>query len=466
MSGVIRASEQYLAEHEAEHLTALQAFLAIPSVSALPQHQPDVLRAAEWVADRLRSLGVPDVRLLATKRNPIVYGHWPVDPDRPTVLIYGHYDVQPPDPLDLWESPPFEPKLRDGRLYARGASDDKGNLFSALCGVEALVRQNGQPPLNLKFFFEGEEEIGSPSMATAIRQYRELLSCDLVISADGGMFGPDQPSLTLSSKGICACQVDLRTASTDMHSGQYGAVIANAVQTLVQLAATFHTPEGRVAIPGFYDKVRSLTPEERAEIAAVPFDADQFLAQVGAKTFWGEPDYTPLERAWARPTLDLNGFWGGFQGEGIKTVTPCEAHLKITCRLVPDQDPEEILDLLEQHVRAQCPPWAEVRVTRFPGSARPFAIRRDHPALQAAREVLRDLYGKDPLMIRIGGTIPVAEVMQRELGADMLFFAWGMPDNRVHAPNESYRIDDFRTMARAYVRLLERLAKAELARVG
>lgn len=460
MEELVRRCESSLVQYEAEHLEALRDFLRIPSVSALPQHQADVQRAAEWVAQRLRTLGIPDVRLLPTERNPIVYGQWIVDPTLPTVLVYGHYDVQPPDPLELWETPPFEPTLRDGRLYARGASDDKGNMFAALCGIEALIRIIGHPPVNLKFFFEGEEEIGSPSMPGAVRQYRELLACDVVVSADGGMYGHDQPSLTLSSKGICACQVDLRTAATDMHSGQYGAVIANAVQTLVQLAATFHTPEGRVAVAGFYDKVRELSPEERAEIAAVPFDPEAYLATIGAKTFWGEPGYTPLERAWARPTLDINGFWGGFQGEGIKTVTPCEAHLKITCRLVPDQDPDEILQLIEQHVQAHCPPWADVQVTRLPGSARPFAIRRDHPALAAARAVLRELYGKEPLMTRVGGTIPVAELFQRELGADMLFFAWGMPDNRVHAPNESYRIEDFRTMSRAYVRLLLRLTES------
>lgn len=460
MEELVRRCESSLVQYEAEHLEALRDFLRIPSVSALPQHQTDVQRAAEWVAQRLRTLGIPDVRLLPTERNPIVYGQWIVDPTLPTVLVYGHYDVQPPDPLELWETPPFEPTLRDGRLYARGASDDKGNMFAALCGIEALIRIIGHPPVNLKFFFEGEEEIGSPSMPGAVQQYRELLACDVIVSADGGMYGHDQPSLTLSSKGICACQVDLRTAATDMHSGQYGAVIANAVQTLVQLAATFHTPEGRVAVAGFYDKVRELSPEERAEIAAVPFDPEAYLATIGAKTFWGEPGYTPLERAWARPTLDINGFWGGFQGEGIKTVTPCEAHLKITCRLVPDQDPDEILQLIEQHVQAHCPPWADVQVTRLPGSARPFAIRRDHPALAAARAVLRELYGKEPLMTRVGGTIPVAELFQRELGADMLFFAWGMPDNRVHAPNESYRIEDFRTMSRAYVRLLLRLTES------
>ncbi|MBX6753406.1 dipeptidase [Thermorudis peleae] len=453
------AAEVYLQEHEEELLRAYFDLLRIPSVSALPQHQDDVRRAAEWVAERLRHIGVPHVELLPTERNPVVYGEWLVDPAKPTALLYGHYDVQPPDPLDLWETPPFEPTVRNGRVYARGASDDKGNLFAALCGVEALVRTQGKPPINLKFFFEGEEEIGSPSLAPVIEAHRQKLACDFVISADGGMYDYDLPSVTLSSKGLCACEVVLRTAATDLHSGQYGAAVPNAVQSLVQLAATFHTPEGKVAIAGFYDKVRELTPEERAEIAAVPFNEQQLLERVGAKALWGEPGYSPLERMWARPTLDLNGIWGGFQGEGVKTVTPCEAHVKITCRLVPDQDPEEILDLIERHVTTHCPPWAEVSVKRFPGSARPFAVRRDHPALLTAKQVLRELYGKEPLAERTGGTVPVAELFQRLLGADMIFFAWGMPDNRVHAPNESYRLEDFRMMARAYTRYLEALAR-------
>jgi acetylornithine deacetylase/succinyl-diaminopimelate desuccinylase-like protein len=453
------ACDRYLEAHEPVHLEALFELLRIPSVSALPERQADVRRAAEWVANRLLALGVPQVELLETERNPVVFGRWHVDDRQPTALVYGHYDVQPPDPLELWESPPFEPTLRNGRIYARGASDDKGNLFAALCGIEALARTGGQPPINLTFFFEGEEEIGSPSLRPVICANREKLAADFVISADGGMYGHDQPSVTLSSKGLCACQVDLRTAATDLHSGLYGAVIANAVQTLVQLAATFHTPQGKVAVAGFYDNVRELTSEEQAEIAAVPFDEPAYLGAVGAQALWGESGYGPLERAWARPTLDLNGIWGGFQGAGVKTVTPCEAHLKITCRLVPEQDPEEILTLIEQHVARHTPHWAEVRVVRHPGSARPFAIRHDHPALQTARTVLRELYGKEPLAIRLGGTLPVAEVFQRELGADMVFFAWGMPDSRVHAPNESYRLEDFRTMARAYCRYLTALAR-------
>ncbi len=452
------AWEQYLSDHEDQHLEQLKEFLRIPSVSALPEHQADVLRAAEWVAEQLRQAGVPDVALLPTERNPIVYGHWHVGDDQPTALIYGHYDVQPPDPLNLWESPPFEPVIRDGRIYARGACDDKGNMFNPVKAIEALARTQGQPPINVKFFIEGEEEIGSPSLPAFVQSERDRLACDFVICADGDMFGPDDPSLTIATKGLAACQVDLRTATTDLHSGMYGASVPNAVQAMAQLAATLHTSDGRVAVEGFYDRVRDLTPEEREEIAAIPFDHEGYRLECGASCLWGEPEYSVLERNWARPTLDLNGIWGGFQGPGTKTVTPCEAHVKITCRLVPDQEPDEILDLIERHVIKHCPPEAELTFTRFPGSARPFAVRRDHPALQTAGAVLRDLYGKEPLVMRMGGTLPVAEIFQRELGADMIFFTWGMPGSRIHAPNEWYRLEDFRIARRAFCAYLTALA--------
>jgi acetylornithine deacetylase/succinyl-diaminopimelate desuccinylase-like protein len=454
-----QAWEGYLVDHDEELIDGLVDFLRIPSVSALPEHEADVGRAAEWVAARLRRIGVPEVALLPTERNPVVYGHWHVADDQPTAVIYGHYDVQPPDPIDLWDSPPFAPEVRDGRLYARGASDDKGNFFASLAAVEALVRTQGAPPINLTFFVEGEEEIGSPSLAPFVRAERERFACDFVISADGGMHGPDAPSLTVASKGLAACQVDLRTNRSDLHSGMFGAAAPNAVQALVQLVATFHTPDGRVAIDGFYDQVRELSPAAREEIAAVPFDDEAFRAELGTASLWGEPGYTTLERRWARPTLDLNGVWGGFMGEGTKTVTPAEAHAKITCRLVPDQEPEAIIDLIERHVARHCPPGAQATVRRFPGSARPFAVRPDHPALGTALEVLRELYGTEPLVIRTGGTVPVAALFQEELGADMIFFAWGMPDNQIHAPNESMRLDDLRQAMRGYGAYLTALAR-------
>jgi acetylornithine deacetylase/succinyl-diaminopimelate desuccinylase-like protein len=455
------AWEAYLTEHHDRHLDELKELLRIPSVSSLPEHTQDIRRAADWVADALRAVGVPRVEVMETDGNPVVYGEWLVDPAKQTALIYGHYDVQPPDPLDLWESPPFEPTVRDGKLYARGASDDKGNLFMPIKALEALVRTNGTglPPINLKFTIEGEEEIGSPTLPIFVARQKELLACDIVICADGGQWAPDQPSIATASKGICACQVNVRTANSDLHSGQYGASVPNAVQVAVQLAATLHDG-GRVAVEGFYDTVRDLTAQERAEFAQVPFDEAEYKAKLELSELWGEPGYTPLERNWGRPTLDLNGIWGGFQGPGIKTVTPSEAHFKVTCRLVPNQDPDAILNLLEQHMQAHITPGATVEFVRLPGKARPFNIRRDHPALLAAEEVLGDLYDRDPLVIRVGGTLPIADAYQTELGADMVFYSWGMPDSRVHAPNEHFLIQEgFVAARRAYCAYLEKLGE-------
>jgi acetylornithine deacetylase/succinyl-diaminopimelate desuccinylase-like protein len=454
------AWEAYLQQHHDRHLEELFDLLRIPSVSSLPEHREDVRRAAEWVADALRAVGVPRVEVMETAGNPVVYGEWIVAEGKPTALIYGHYDVQPPDPLDLWETPPFEPTIREGKVFARGASDDKGNLFIPIKAIEALVRTraDGQPPINLKFTIEGEEEVGSPNLPVFVREHRELLACDVVLSADGGMFSPETPSITTASKGIAACQINVRTAGTDLHSGQYGASVPNAVQAAVQLAATLHTPEGKVAVAGFYDTVRDLSEQEKGEFRSVPFDEAEYKQDLGVSELWGEPGYTPVERNWGRPTLDLNGFWGGFQGVGIKTVTPCEAHFKITCRLVADQEPGAILDLIEAHVQAHAPRGATVTMERFPGAARPFHIRRDHPVLVAAEQTLGDLYDRDPYVIRAGGTLPIAETYQTELNADMVFYSFGMPGGRVHAPNENFLIQESFVMGRrAYCALLERM---------
>lgn len=452
------ACDAYLREHDQRHLEELREFLRIPSISSLPERHADVLRAAEFVAAQLRGLGASGVELLPTGGNPVVYGEWPAPAGAPTALLYGHYDVQPPDPLELWETAPFEPTVRDGRLYARGASDDKGNMFAPLKALEALIATGGSVPIGLKCIFEGEEEIGSPNLPGFIRDNAERLRADFALCADGGMWGPDSPSVTLSSKGICACQLDLRTSNVDLHSGQHGAAVPNAVEALARLVTTLHDDDGRVTVSGFYDDVRPLSPEMRRELAELPFDADSYREELGLVALWGEPEYTPLERRAARPALDLNGIWGGFTGEGLKTVTPSEAHAKITCRLVPHQDPAKIVDLIEAHVRQHCPPGATVTVRRFAGAAHPFEVRPDHPALAAAVGVLRDLYGKEPLRVRMGGTLPLAETLQRYLHAEMIFFSWGMPDDRVHAPNESYRLAAFEASRRAYCALLPQLA--------
>ena len=454
------ACDAYLTEHDARHLEELKTLLRIPSASSLPEHRDDVRRAAEWVADQLRTLGARDVALLPTSGNPVVYGTWPAPAGAPTAILYGHYDVQPPDPLDLWETPPFEPSVRNGRLYARGAADDKGNLFAPLKAIETYIAVHGGLPIGLKCMFEGEEEIGSPSLPQFVRDNTALLAADFALCADGGMWGPDAPSLTVSSKGLAACQIDLRTANMDLHSGQHGAAVPNAVEAIARLVTTMHDDAGRVTVAGFSDAVRDLTAAEKAQIAAVPFDENDYRDELALPALWGEPGYTVNERRGARPTLDLNGIWGGFTGEGLKTVTPAEAHAKITCRLVPNQEPGAILDAIEAHVRVHCPPGATATVRRFPGAARAFSIGTDHPALQAARRVLVDLYGKEPYIVRLGGTLPIAETLQTDLGADMIFFSWGMPGDQVHAPNESYMLDAFMMSRRAYCALFPALAAA------
>jgi len=456
------AWEQYLSDNRERHLDELFEFLRIPSVSSLPEHKDDMRRAAEWVAGKLRAAGVPRVEILETAGNPVVYGEWNIDESKPTALIYGHYDVQPPDPLELWDTPPFEPDVRNDRIYARGSADDKGNSFMPIKAVEAMQATAGTPPINLKFNFEGEEEIGSPSLPAFVRESAELLACDFVLCADGGMWGPDTPSLTLGTKGITGCQVDITTAGTDLHSGMFGASVQNAVRAAAQLAATFHDSDHRVAVEGFYDDVIPLSDEERADFAEAPFDPTGHLDEIGATAFVGETGYTPVELNWARPTLDLNGIWGGFTGPGTKTVTPAEAHFKITCRLVPDQDPDKIIDLIESHVHEHAPPGATVKVDRgTTGGSRAFRVTRDHPAIQAAYETLGDLYDRDPYFVRLGGTLPIAATYQEVLNADMIFYSWGMPDSRAHAPNENFQLRSFDLARRGYCALFERLAREE-----
>lgn len=451
--------EATLAAGDQRNIDELLEFLRIPSVSTLPDHRDDMVRAAEWVAKRMRRAGVPDVSLYADDCHPIVLGRWQVADSKPTVLIYGHYDVQPVDPVDLWETPPFEPTIRDGRIYARGASDMKGNLLASILAVEALVADHGAPPVNLIFLYEGEEEVGSSGLQRFVAEQREQLSCDVAISADGVMYGVDAPSLLVGLKGITGGQINLRTAIGDLHSGMHGGTVRNAAREIAHLVASLHDADGRVAVAGFYDRVRPLTDDDRTEIAAVPFDEDEYFEQTGVSATAGEAHYTPLERLWARPTLDINGIWGGFQGEGGKTVTPSEAHAKFTCRLVPNQDPAEIFSLIEQHVARNLPPGvtAEVQGRSNSGSFA-YEISRDNEALRAAGQVLRGLYDKEPLITRVGGSIPIVEVFKRHLAIETVVLGWSMPDSQIHAPNEWFRIDDYRIAQRAYASLLEALA--------
>lgn len=450
----------YLQRAWSRHLSELMQFLTIPSISADPAAKPALEEAAAWIERQLAQLGVPEVKRLDAGGPPAVYGAWHVGDDKPTVLIYGHYDVQPPDPLDEWQSPPFAPRVEGDRLYARGASDDKGNLFVPLKALEAIVQTAGAPPLNIKLLFEGEEEIGSPHLPALFERFADLLRADLVLCADGGMWSAEVPSLTIGSRGIAALQIDVRGPRSDLHSGTYGGAVRNPLGALARLLSALHDDEGRVAVPGFYEQVRPLSDAERALFAKVPFDEAAYKEELGVAALFGEPGYSPLERTWARPTIEISGMWGGYRGEGVKTVLPASAHAKLTCRLVPDQEPDAVLAAIERFIveQAQALTGVTVSVTRFPGNARAYLMPAEHPVLTEAAAVLADVYGREPLVIRTGGTLPVADLIKSRLGVWFVFFSFGEPDNNIHGPNEFVRLSSLQRGMRAYVQLLQRLA--------
>jgi acetylornithine deacetylase/succinyl-diaminopimelate desuccinylase-like protein len=452
-----------LAGLEAGHdriLAELIAFASIPSVSTDPAHAADLAAAAAWVAARLEAAGPFTVRTLPTPGASVVYAEWLGAPGAPTVLIYGHYDVQPADPVEKWTSPPFAPELRDGRVYARGVSDDKGPMLIPIKVAEAFFATEGRLPLNVKFMIEGEEEIASRHLEGFVQQHRELLAADVVLSADGAMWRIDEPSLTIANRGLAALELTLTGPAKDLHSGRHGGSVANPLHALARLIASLHRPDGGVAVRGFYDRVRELSPAERAEIAALPFDEAAYLAQVGAAAAVGEPGYSTLERQWTRPTLEVNGMWGGYLGSGSKTVVPSEAHAKITCRLVPDQDPEEVVALVRRHLEAHLPPGTRLSLAPGEPGARPAHVARDHPVLQAAEAALREVYGVGPLIVRMGGTIPVAEIFTRLMGLDTVYFSFSTGDEDFHAPNEFFRLHRLHEGLAAWARLWHRLGRA------
>jgi acetylornithine deacetylase/succinyl-diaminopimelate desuccinylase-like protein len=452
--------QAYLDEHKDRFLDELLDFLRIPSVSALPEHAGDVAQAAEWVAARLRTAGVEGVQVLPTGGHPVVYGEWLHAPGKPTVLIYGHFDTQPADPLHLWTNPPFEPAVRDGRVYARGASDDKGNMLVPILAVEALLNSEGGTPVNLKFFFEGQEEIGSPQIPDFVAAHRDLLACDLALSSDGGQWSETEPAILVGLRGGCGVQIDVTGANSDLHSGMYGGAVQNPIHALVAILDSLRGADGRILVEGFYDSVAPLSDDDRARIAAVPFDLEELMDEVGVQELFGEAGYTPRERMWARPTLEINGIWGGFQGEGIKTVLPNEAHAKITCRLVPDQDPTTIAELIAAHVERQAPPGVQVTARRLGFTALPYLIPPDHPGNQAARAVLEEIYGRAAYDVRTGGSIPVCTLLLQQLGVYTVNFAFGLDDEHIHAPDEFFRLSSFERGQIAYCKLLHRLGQA------
>ena len=452
--------QDYLDAHRDEHFQEFLSLLAIPSVSTTPELAGEVRRCAEWVADRLKKAGVPDVELIETAGHPVVFGTWHDAPAKPTILVYGHYDVQPVDPLNLWQTPPFEPTLRDGRLYARGVSDDKGPMLIPIEVAESFFAREGRLPVNVKFMIEGEEETGSPNLEPFVAAHRELLRADVVISADGGMWRIDEPSLTVANRGLAGLELTLRGPGKDLHSGRHGGSVANPLHAMASLVASLHEPDGRVAVAGFYDRVRELSGAERAEIAALPFDEAAYLAQVGAPAAVGEAGYSTLERQWTRPTLEVNGMWGGYQGPGQKTIVPSLAHAKITCRLVPDQDPAEVVAMVARHLERHVPDGTRLAISAGDHGARPFHIGRGNPALKAAEAALEATYGVAPLIVRMGGTVPVAEIFQRLMGLDTVYFSFSTDDEDFHAPNEFFRVHRLHEGLAAWARLWDRLGQA------
>jgi acetylornithine deacetylase/succinyl-diaminopimelate desuccinylase-like protein len=452
-----------LANLDAAHqriLGELIEFASIPSVSTDPAHAADVHAAAAWVAAKLKAAGPFAVKTMPTPGASVVYAEWLGLPGAPTALIYGHYDVQPEDPVEKWQSPPFEPTLRDGRLYARGVSDDKGPMLIPIKVAEAFFAVQGRLPINVKFMIEGEEEIGSRHLETFVAEHRELLAADVVISADGAMWRIDEPSLTVANRGLAGLELTLRGAAKDLHSGRHGGSVVNPLHAMARLVASLHEPSGRVAVAGFYDRVRELSPAERADIAAMPFDEAVYLMQVGAAAAVGEPGYSTLERQWTRPTLELNGMWGGYQGPGQKTVVPSEAHAKITCRLVPDQEPEEIVALVSRHLMSNVPPGTRITITPADHGARPAHIARDNRVLKAAAVALEATYGTAPLIVRMGGTVPVAEIFQRVMGLDTVYFSFSTGDEDFHSPNEFFRVHRLHEGLAAWTRLWDLLGGA------
>ncbi|WP_187375184.1 dipeptidase [Paenibacillus antibioticophila] len=434
--------QSYFQSNKDKHLQELGELISIPSISALSEHKSDMNRAAEWVADSLRRAGMEQVEIYPTDGHPIVYGEHVHAPGKPTVLVYGHYDVQPVDPLELWESPPFEPTIRDNKLFARGATDDKGQIFLHVKAAEALLQLDKELPVNLKFCIEGEEEVTSPNLPSFLTEHQDKLAADVVLISDTALLEPGKPAICTGLRGLCSLEVSVRTANTDLHSGTYGGGVPNSLHVLVDLLASLHDKQGRVAVEGFYEGVPEMTDLIREEIEKLQFSEEGLKQTLALDTLYGEEGFGFIARTGVRPTLELNGVYGGFQGEGTKTVIPKEAHAKITCRLVGDQDPQDVLDKIEAHLQAQLLPGAKLEVKQLE-RARAFSIDPSDPMLQKAADAYEKVYGTRALFTKDGGSIPIVETLSRVLKAPAVMMGFGLPNENLHAPNEHFHLENF-----------------------
>lgn len=438
-------------------LADLIDFTRIASVSTDPAYAPHVETASFWLAERLKRAGLDQATVHRTAGHPIVTAQWLKAEGAPTVLVYGHYDVQPPDPVESWKSPPFEPELRNGRLYGRGVSDDKGPLLIAITAVEALLSETGKLPVNVKFIIEGEEECGSPNLEGFVARHASELKADLVLSADGAMWRPDEPSITVANRGLAALEFTVTGAAKDLHSGRHGGGIANPLHAIATLVASLHDADGRIAVQGFYDAVKPADEAVRHAIRALPFDEARYLQSIGAPSGAGEKGYSLLERQWLRPTLDVNGLWGGYQGAGSKTVIAHQASAKITCRLVPDQDPDVITQLIARHLERHCPPGVTLAIRDSGHGSKAYEVPGDHPGLAIAEQALGEIYGTPALRVRMGATIPIGLIFREALGAETIFFSFSTADEDYHAPNEFFRLARLDEGVWAWRRYLELL---------
>ncbi len=449
--------DTYLERTAAKRLDDYFAFLRIPSISALTEHEDDVRAAARFVADHLRESGIENVEVSETGGHPVVYGDWLHAADAPTVVVYGHYDVQPVDPLELWLRPPFEPSVEGDRVYARGAADDKGQIHLHLWAARAWLAVRGHLPVNVRYVFEGEEESGSVNLDRWLEANVHRLRGDLAVISDTSFFEGNLPAITVGLRGLMYAQIDVTGPKLDLHSGSYGGAVQNPANALVQILGGLKAPDGRVEIPGFYDDVAELTPQERTHLARIPFDEDAFRVGIGVPALFGEPGYTVTERRGARPTLDINGIWGGFQGEGSKTIIPSSAHAKISCRLVPNQEPDVIFERLRERVSELAPPGVNVSL-RLHSGGRPSVTPIDHPATQTAARCVLEVFGQEPLYVRSGGSIPVAASFESIAGLPVVLLGFANPDDQAHAPNENMRLDNYEGGLRTIVRYWSALA--------
>lgn len=454
---VPRAVLQRLEDDQEKRISELVDFLAIPSVSTSPESRAEVNRAAQWLFERLQRLGF-SAELIQTQGHPVLLAERCPHPGGPTVLVYGHYDVQPTDPNEEWIDPPFSPVLKGDYVYARGASDDKGQLLTHIHAVEAVLETQGELPLNVKFLLEGEEEIGSPSLPEVLLERTSQLQADCVVVSDGCQFALGVPAITYGLRGLAYVQIDVEGPRLDLHSGGFGGLVSNPIQALCQILSSLRNPDGTVAIPGFYDQVAPLEPWEREQLATLPWDEDELKRYLGVEVLTGETGYTPLERRWARPTLDINGIWGGFSGSGAKTVIPARAGAKVSMRLVPNQEPGQIVALLREFVERNTPAGVRVQITELNG-AEPVLVDRKLPQVQAAVRAIETGFGKPPVFIREGGSIPVVNMLKRLLGMEaILLLGWGTPEDGAHSPNERFSLEDFHRGTRASAALLYELA--------